>query len=79
MSGFSSQGAGAGLCANADAESAVSAAAIKNLVVENPVIIAAPGNPWKYAGISQHLEQITNAIAASIRRADWPRRAAKTL
>jgi hypothetical protein len=44
MSGFSSQGVGAGLCANADVESAVSAAAIKNVLVENPVIIAAPGN-----------------------------------
>jgi hypothetical protein len=51
MSGFSSQGVGAGLCANADVESAVSAAAIKNVLVENPVIIAAPGNPCKYANI----------------------------
>jgi hypothetical protein len=43
MSGFSSQGVGAGLCAKADVESAVSAAAIKSVLVENPVIIAAPG------------------------------------
>src|SRR5664279_1331802 len=44
MSGFSPQGVGAGLCANADAESAVSAAAAKNVLVENPVIISAPGS-----------------------------------
>ena len=44
MSGFSSQGVGAAACANADVVSAVSAAAIKRVLVENRVILHAPGN-----------------------------------
>src|ERR1700737_1778679 len=44
MSGVSTQGVGAALCANADVVSAVSAAAIKRVLVENLVITHAPSN-----------------------------------
>src|SRR5665647_598099 len=44
MSGFSSHGVGAGLCAKAEFVSAVSAAASKRVLVENPVILQSPSN-----------------------------------
>src|ERR1700692_3493205 len=81
MSGDSTQGVGLAACANADVVSAVSAAAIKRVLVENRVILHAPGNrPEKLRRSDSCFEQITNAVAASIRRVHSRRCAAfKTL
>jgi hypothetical protein len=72
MSGVSTQGVGAAVCANADVVSAVSAAAIKKaatikkVLVENLVIMCPPGNrSSKLVGLPI-LEQTTNAIRPSI-------------
>jgi hypothetical protein len=73
MSDDSTQGAGLAVSANADVVSALRAAAIKKVFVENLVILRAPGNRseknWS------RLEQITNAIVPSIRPACSPHRA----
>jgi len=63
MSGFSSQGVGAEPCANAEAVSAASAAAIKKLLVGNPVIVILQPKNGAPAGT---FEQITNAVIPSI-------------
>src|SRR5665647_744398 len=81
MSGFSSQGVGLAASANAavvNAEpvSAVSAVAVKMVMVENLVILHAPQRSEKKLvcnGGPPISEQITNADAASIRRACSPR------
>src|ERR1700682_2953724 len=78
MSGVSTQGVDAAACANADVVSAVSAAAIKRGLVENLVIMHAPSNRSEIVG-RPRLEQITNAIAASIRRVFSPQRASISL
>jgi hypothetical protein len=73
MSGFSSHGDGAGLCANADVVSAPSAAAIKRVLVEDLVIVHAPSNRFEKSSASHRcFEQITNAIVPSIRRVFSP-------
>src|ERR1700752_833738 len=51
MSGFSSHGVGAALCAKAEVESAASAAASKRLLVENRVILSSPGIGPKKFGV----------------------------
>jgi hypothetical protein len=77
MSGFNSHGVGA--CANADVVSAVSAAAIKRVLVENPVILPSPIDRSEKVG--HIVEQITNVIlpstcrfaaSPSIRLCDFP-------
>jgi len=45
MSGVSTQGVGAGACANAGVASAPTAAAIKRVFVENLVIVHSPRQP----------------------------------
>src|ERR1700694_356349 len=77
MSGVSTQGVGAALCASADAGSAPSAAAIKSVLVENPVIVYPP--PATDQKSWSRLEQITNAIVPSIRGVSSPQRASRTV
>src|SRR3954454_616388 len=64
MSGFSSHGAGAAACANAEVVSAASAAAIKKLLVENPVIVILPAAENSLS--CPVIEQITNVVIPSM-------------
>src|SRR5260370_40069412 len=66
MSGVSTQGVGAAASANADVVSAVSAAAIKKLLVANLVILVLPGGRSSQLVGLPMLEQTTNAIHPSI-------------
>src|SRR5437879_1763587 len=64
MSGDSTQGVGAALCAPAAAASAISAAAVKTVLVESLVILHSPATDRKLAlavAASPYFEQITNA------------------
>src|SRR4051812_4612902 len=71
MSGDSTHGVGAALCAPAALASAVSATAAKIVFVENPVIRAF-SKPLILVGVTDGgqpaLEQTTNAIRPSIQR-----------
>src|ERR1700733_4037392 len=66
MSGDSTHGAGAALCALADAASAVSATAASNVLVENLVIVHPPATAVTGEPV---FEQTTNGVLPSIRRA----------
>src|ERR1035441_1292496 len=83
MSGFSSQGVGAACSANAVVVRAASAAAIQKLLqkllVENRVILHAPGNRSREVGGSPVSEQITNAIVTSTSCISRPTRGAPRL
>jgi hypothetical protein len=58
MSGLSTQGVGAAAWADADVENALSAAAIKTVLVENLVILHPPGK-WLCARL---IEQTANNV-----------------
>jgi hypothetical protein len=64
MSGFNSQGVGAAACANAEVVSAVSAAVIKKLLVENRIIVILPAAENSLS--CPLFEQITNVIIPSM-------------
>src|SRR5712671_912524 len=75
MSGLSTHGVGAAACAKADVASADSAAAIKRVLVENPIIIILPGGRSLRVFVGPPVvEQTTNAVLPSIRRVHSPQR-----
>src|SRR5665647_3252885 len=68
MSGFSSQGVGLAASANADVVSAISAAAVKRVLVENLVILLAPSNRSEKVGPAMAVRRFLNKSRTSIAR-----------